>query len=919
MNTLSAFQEHVGMKYQIYNGLFLNLPFPDVQSSGILLPVFTSYCHDALEEGRSPIELVEEFFSQRVGTESFRELKNDLFRFLRLTERQVVLFDAMEDSAFTRIVDTQGPGSIKDTLNRVERSEIVDDYQKLLDEYRVRIVLTAHPTQFYTDQVLSILVDLVESLQKNDLQEINNLLLQMGNTRFKKQKKPTPLDEAQSLMWTLENVMYSVIPKLHAHLVEDICPDEDAALNLPAIIELGFWPGGDRDGNPFVNHEITTEVGQMLRRKVIGSYLEDARDLTRRLTFDGVLERIERVVEKLDSTLNPVGRYLNVQKLYEAKQVEGKVFHVEVSDEGYNSADELLEELFEIRNLIIREHNGLFVQLLNRFIYKIQCFGFHFASLDIRQDSAVHTTLCSNIIEGLDTGRWGKLHELETRMLNGQGYEEAEEEQRIEALLQAAKSIAKLDHLGRQQLMEEILDSRSDAISRDCLLSFKAIHEIQSRNGEKGAHRYVISHTERSSHVLEVWFLSLLSGFDPDILPLDIVPLFETVEDLHNAPGIMNSLYEIPEYSGHLENRSRHQHIMLGFSDGTKDGGYVTANWEIYKAKETLTQTTGDHGFRVLFFDGRGGPPARGGGNTHKFYRGLGSKIDSKTIQLTIQGQTISSSYGTEDIASHNLGQLVSAGLENNLFPSDIMYLNEEERNLIERLSERANAHYMALRNHPKFLPYLEHMTPLSYYGRTNIGSRPSKRSKEGPLNLDSLRAIPFVGAWSQMKQNIPGYYGLGTALEELIKQGEKEKLQKLYHNSLFFRTLMENSMQSLSKSYFPLTSYLNEDPEYGEFWNILKSEAELSTRNLFAITGQNSLLDTDQVIRESIKMRERLILPVIVIQQYALQKIRQLQEDAGSDTARFMEGDRDKQKDVLEKLIIKSLMASINASRNSV
>jgi phosphoenolpyruvate carboxylase len=906
MKSYSAFTELVGMKFQIYNGLFLNLPFPDVKSSGILLPVFTSFCQSGLEQGRSPLDLVEEFFSKRVGAESFREVKDDLFRFLRLTERQVVLFDALEDAAFTRFIDTQGPGSIKDTLNRIEGSERLRDYQDFLDDYRVRIVLTAHPTQFYTDQILGILSDLVDGLNDNDINRINNLLLQMGNTRFKKKQKPSPLDEAQSLMWTLEGVMFEVIPRLHAQLTGEVCPDTERALRMPGIIELGFWPGGDRDGNPFVSPDITRQVGGLLRKSILGLYVRQIGDLSRRLTFDGVLEKIQGIEARLENTINPVRRILDEQQTFTKGGGEQKALYVEVHDEGYHSADELIRDLEAVRELIIERHRGLFVELLDDLMYKVRCFGFHFASLDIRQDSGVHGDVVAKILERSDLAP-----EI------GGSYLGLSEKRRIDAIEAAASALGRKSLVERQQLYTDLLAGLTDEVERDCLMSFRVIGEIQNRNGERGAHRYIVSHSERASHILEVWFLALISGFEPDLMPIDFIPLFETIDDLHHAPGIMRALFSRSFYRDQVRSRGDRQHIMLGFSDGTKDGGYVTANWEIYRAKEALTAICGENGVRALFFDGRGGPPARGGGNTHKFYRSLGRDIDSRSLQLTIQGQTISSSYGTADMAGYNLGQIVSAGIENNLFPSDISNLGEDERKLIDELSRTANAKYLELRNHPQFIPYLEHMTPLKYYGRTNIGSRPSRRNAK--LSLDSLRAIPFVGAWSQMKQNVPGYFGLGSALRDLAEAGREEDLKTLYHSSLFFRTLMENSMQSLSKSYFPLTAYLADDGEYGAFYRILRDEATLTSQMLRRIAGQTDLLESDPVIRESIRLRESMILPVTVIQQYALQKLRQIGSMSDGQKLPYVDQDRRKQTDVLEKLIVKSLMASINASRNSV
>src|SRR6185503_13128062 len=277
----------------------------------------------------------------------------------------------------------------------------------------------------------------------------------------------------------------------------------------------------------------------------------------------------------------------------------------------------------------------------------------------------------------------------------------------------------------------------------------------------------------------------------------------------------------------HLKRRNHKQVIMLGFSDGTKDGGYLMGNWSIYKAKEQLTGISKEHSIDVVFFDGRGGPPARGGGKTHKFYASMGKNISNKEIQLTIQGQTVSSNFGTIDSAQYNIEQLLNAGISNDLFSDKDKTLTTEEEALIDELANESLKAYKELKNHPDFLDYLSQVSPLKFYSETNIGSRPAKRGSSSRLSLKDLRAIPFVGAWSQLKQNVTGYYGVGTALQALDKAGKLGELKTLYRNSLFFKTLMDNCEMAMKKCYFPLTEYLSAHPQYGEIWNKIYTEYE--------------------------------------------------------------------------------------------
>ncbi|MFO8063113.1 MAG: phosphoenolpyruvate carboxylase [Spirochaetota bacterium] len=885
MQRLDTFEEHVGLKYQIYNGLFLDLPYHQVRQSGIMLPLFTSYCRERLEEGDAPERILEEFFRERMGDPDFEELRDIIFKFMQIVERQVVLFDAIEDAAFGRIHDIEGTGSLKDVLGRIEAEDKTEEYRQFLQEYRVRMVLTAHPTQFYPDEVLAIITDLGEAILSDNLQEIYDLLLQMGKTRFKNKEKPTPLDEAKSLLWFLENVFYDILPEVQDRMWRATGDDFAEIAGSRPNLELGFWPGGDRDGNPFVTSDLTVEIGNLLRSSILRRYQSDLSALSRRLTFPGIVEPMETIAEKLRFTLYPLIRIQGVDG-YEEQACE------DASDQAYQSAEQFVADLAEVRDSLKRDHLGLFAERVESLLAKVRVFGFHFATMDIRQDSRVHRDVVAELMRHI--GPRTEKHFPFDR------YAEAPLAERIAMLHAVAKILP---------IREDVTPMLEDGTARDTILSIRAAKLLQDTNGERAVHRYVISNTRDAANVLEVWLLAQCAAMEDRVIALDIVPLFETIDDLVGAPDIMDMLYRDSLYSDHLQRRGGFQTIMVGFSDGTKDGGYVTANWQIFRAKERLTEISRGHGVRVAFFDGRGGPPGRGGGNTHKFYRSLARTIANEEIHLTVQGQTISSKYGNPDAARFNVEQLVSAGMENNLFPQRTATLREQDVALLDKLSDEALRSYRKLREHPAFLDYLQEMTPLSYYGKTNIASRPTSRSGAQRLSLEDLRAIPFVGAWSQMKQNVPGFYGFGTALATLLAEGEEEALQELYRRSLFFRTLVENAMQSLSKTYYPLTQFLADTETYGEFRNMLHDEARQTEELLTRVAEQDRLLGADPVLRSSIQTRERMVLPLLVIQQWALAKTRRIRR--GEETP----GDQG----LYERIIVKSLAASVNASRNAV
>lgn len=893
---LQAFQEQVALKYQLYNGLFLGLPFEDLADTGVQLPLFANACREKLQAGKAPSEIVAQYFKERPGKPGYEAQVKVLFKFLQLVERQVVLFDALEDAAFPAVNDVSGPGSLDHFLARVGDQGKQDLLEKELDGYKVRIVLTAHPTQFYPDSILGIITDLSEAIEADKLPVIHELLLQMGKTRFQNRQRPTPLDEAKSLIWYLEHIFYATLPAVSARLLGALSePRQDPFRHTPGV-ELGFWPGGDRDGNPYVTSATTLKVAEALKTSIIGLYLRDVEALLNRLTFDGVIQPLQAIRERIEATA--------------PRALGGEA-------KPYASSAELLDDLRPLRRALAEEHQGLFISRLDEFIHKVQAFGFHFAALDLRQDSRVHGSALEAIFARLHErghlsapkaqrkGSWPRAHgsdqDAATSLLEEMGgYAGLSMEGKLEFLSRCLEA---------PELKAEFLPDEIDPLAADTLASLAAARAVQDLGGVRALNRYVISNANSALNVFEVMVLARLSGWKAGQIGLDIVPLFETIEDLKHAEGIMRKLYAHPAYAAHLAWRGRAQTIMLGFSDGTKDGGYITANWSIHKAKRDLTRVSREAGVRAIFFDGRGGPPARGGGNTHKFYRSLGADIEHGEIQLTIQGQTISSNFGTPEAARYNLEQLFTAGLEDKLFPPEAPDLDPEDIRLLDRLSKHSREAYLKFRADPLFLPYLEEMTPLSYYGMLNIASRPTRR-KSSSLRFEDLRAIPFVGAWSQMKQNIPGFYGIGIGMDKLMAGGGRRKLEELYRTSLFFRTLVENAMMSLSKSYFPLTRYLERDRKYGRFWRRIYKEATDARAILKEITGQQKLLETNPSVRESIRLRERIILPLLVIQQYAMGMVKAAQRNPDAYPKGAL--------DAYAKMVVKAMAANINAARNS-
>lgn len=856
---LSRFNQTVLSKYNIYNSIFMTLPFDAVTKTGVLLPLFHETCEKGFKNGDDPTTIVETFFKKYQARRNKQSQINLLFRFIQYIERQVVLFDAIEDAAFPVVNNMDGVGTLRNLKGTAMSEGNIDELREFLEEFKVRIVLTAHPTQFYPGSVLGIITSLTKAIKENDLSGINNLFGQLGKTPFFKHKKPTPYDEAKSLMWYLENVFYKTFGVIYNYIQDNIYADDKKHND---IINIGFWPGGDRDGNPFVKPKTTLKVAKKLKRSILKKYYEDLRDLRKKLTFRGVEDRVIR--------LETIMYNYSINLKYEDAITE----------------KELRQELLDIRNIVVDEHQSLYVNEINHLINRVHLFGYRFASLDIRQDSRIHHSVFTTVIDHLIKRGNSSFPK---------NYHDLSESEQIKILSKANDEIGDLD----------IFD---DEMVRNTLKTIAIIKDIQKSNGERGANRYIISNNQTALNVMQLFAMLKIVAFKDD-LTVDVAPLFETIPDLENAPGVMEQLYQNPEYRAHLEARGNKQHIMLGFSDGTKDGGYLMANWGIYKAKELLTEMSRKYDITAIFFDGRGGPPARGGGKTHNFYSSLGPTIEDKEVQITIQGQTVSSNFGTNDSSQYNLEQLISSGIKNRI-DGDRNRLSDADRATMDNLAEVSYQTYKEFKGHPMFIPYLERMSTLKYYAKTNIGSRPSKRGTSDKLVFSDLRAIPFVGSWSQLKQNVPGFYGVGTALKQYEDKGEWDKVEALYNNSKFFKTLLENSMMSLTKSFFDLTKYMSKDEEFGEFWKIIYQEYLETKRLLLKITGYEELMENEPAGKASIQVRESIVLPLLTIQQYALKKIQELENSGVSAD--------DPDKVIYEKIVTRSLFGNINASRNS-
>ncbi len=369
---LQEFKNYVGIKFQLYNSLFTALPFHRIEKTGILLSLLLNNCEEGYKKKQSPEEIIDEFFKRHTSYINEDDKLDLLFRFIQYVERQVVLFDALEDAAFREVNDINGVGTLKHLESEVIQNNKEEELSEKLKDFAIRLVLTAHPTQFYPGSVLGIINDLAKALAENQASQINMYLQQLGKTPFLNKEKPTPYDEAMSLCWYLENVFYSAAGRIISFIKTQF---PHVGIENNPIINMGFWPGGDRDGNPNVTTATTLKVANTLRGGIIKCYYLDVRKLKRRLTFKGVDVILADLERKLYDNIFIPGHRTNLTK------------------------KDILDSLSKIQEILIYQHNGLFQHLVDNLIGKVHVFGLHFASLDVRQESSVHNSVLEAIAE----------------------------------------------------------------------------------------------------------------------------------------------------------------------------------------------------------------------------------------------------------------------------------------------------------------------------------------------------------------------------------------------------------------------------------------------------------------------------------------------------------------------------------------
>lgn len=759
--------------------------------------------------------------------------------------------------------------------------------QQVINELSIELIITAHPTEASKRTVLEIQKRIAAILQKRDnpmttpdertlLEEsLFNEVTALWQTDELRHRKPRVLDEVRNGLYYFDQTLFETLPSIHQELelqLQKHLPDGD--WDVPNFLHFGSWIGGDRDGNPNVTPEITWETLEMQRKLVLKKYDAAIVELMKR--FSQSTERISIDKEFVDSVekdepifLNEEEKWPITSEIYRRKFaiILKRLREVGQSDLGYQNADELLADLTQIRTCA-EEHQPVHKKMkaIRKLIRQVQLFGFHLATLDIRNHSGEHEAAVSEILRAVNIT---------------ENYSELAEEEKLNILNGVLND-------PRPLLLFEGGYSKE---TQEVLKVFKMIKQAHNEFGKRSIEVYLISMTQSPSDLLEVLLLAKEAGIyrlyangkvESD---LHVAPLLETIDDLVAGPTIMRTLFEMDVYRKQLEAREDRQEIMLGYSDGSKDGGTLTANWKLFKAQQEIHNMAREYNIRLKFFHGRGGSLGRGGGSLNTSILSQPVETLGDGVKITEQGEVLSSRYLLEDIAYRNLEQAASALFEAcarvSSAPEYGEFRKKEWETAMEEISAKSLEKYQSLVfGDEDFLGYFNQATPLKEIGALNIGSRPM--SRKNSQRFEDLRAIPWVFAWTQSRQNLPAWYASGTGLESFIKQGEEHlaMLQKMYKEWPFFHSTINNLQMALMKADMNTAKeYLDlvQDKTMAErIYNNILDEYNRTRSALLQISGNEELLAHTPNIRESVRRRNPYVDPLNFLQVDLIHKLRE-------------------------------------------
>jgi len=811
------------------------------------------------------------------------------------------------------------PGSAAHALDRMlEAGWTADDIAAFLDDALISPVLTAHPTEVRRQSTMRRELQMAELLDKLDrggwteeerqelLDKLRRAVLGLWQTNLLRQTKLTVRDEVENGLSYYDYTFFKEVPRLHESLSDQLntirqghdrqethlsagLPPQPDDRDLACFLRIGSWIGGDRDGNPFVTDDILRETLDRHARKVIGYYQSELAKLEGELSLSSRLVNVSPELTALAEQYGEDNVHLDVEPYRRAiivirkrlaateARLLGETRETANSQPAYQTADDFAADLDTIHASLLDNGSGRLTRGRLRYLRRaVRCFGFHLASLDLRQNSAVHEQVIAELFAAVRP-------ELD--------YTALDEDARIELLcgeLQEPRPLVRRDW------------NYSDVTKRE-LAILDCAADGRARLGPSAITTSIISNTESVSDLLELAVLLKEAGLltPADAPGLQIVPLFETIADLRNCTGIMDRLLALPAYRRLLEARGNVQEVMLGYSDSNKDGGYFTSGWELHKAEEKLIDLFDKRGVRLRLFHGRGGAVGRGGGPSYEAILAQPEGAVNGQFRMTEQGEIISSKYTNPNLGRRNLEIQVAATMEASLpgAPAANSMARSAEalpkaRDVMESLSQAAFLAYRALvYETPSFADYFWHSTVINEIATLNIGSRPASRKKLG--RIEDLRAIPWVFSWSQSRVMLPGWYGFGTAVARWCEEHPSDGmdiLRDIYNTTPFFRTQISNIDMVLAKTDMAIArcyaELVQDETLRDHIFQQIEAEHARSVEAILSITGHDRLLAENPMLERSIRNRFPYIDPLNHLQIDLLRKHR-----AGVDDPKVLRG----------------------------
>ena len=764
-------------------------------------------------------------------------------------------------------------GKLSDSIKNLKDTNI-------LNNINVVPVLTAHPTQVQRKTTLDLTENIHNLLRKHrdvknglinkskwkeDLQKHIEILLQSDIIREKK------LKVANEITNVLEYYNRSFIKAITKLMIEykKLLRENSIDLVNETPITMGMWIGGDRDGNPFVTADTLKLSAMKQCELIITYYMNQLNILYRTFSMSSQLikesEDLRQLADKSnDSSVYREKEYYRKaiyyirEKLLNTKKY---LLNNEDNDEKYLTAEELEQDLLIIKNSLL-ENNGetLIKGDFEELLSAVKIFGFYLASIDMRQDSSVYEACVAELLKSANIEN---------------NYSELSENEKCDLLLNILKKDPRPLSINDENKQSEELKKE--------LLIFKTARELKDKLGNNIIKQNIISHTTSISDLLELAIMLKEVGLvGSDFARLQLVPLFETIEDLENSYEIMDNYLALDIVKKWVKDNKDYQEIMLGYSDSNKDGGYLSSGWSLYKAQQDLSSLGNKHGIKITFFHGRGGTVGRGGGPSYDaiISQPLGSVQDR--IRLTEQGEIIAAKYGNKDAAYYNLETLFSAVIERmnaDMVNIDIRDIPEIKEMMDEIVEDSYKIYRKLVFENPNFYNYFFEATPIKEVSSLNIGSRPASRKKI--TDIGGLRAIPWVFSWSQSRIMLPGWYGVGTAFSNFINKesGNIDKLRTMYKDWPFFTSLLSNVDMVMSKSDMEIAKeYANlcKDDKTKEVYNKILREWKLTKQVVLDISEHKEFLEDNTYLTKSLENRLQYFNTLNLLQIELIKRARE-------------------------------------------